>query len=232
MPTPTRPAAATKDDAPPRLVRTEIWRSSSGIPKKDSKSPAVIEAYLERYPNGTFTALARVFIANQKEPGPKVPEPAKVAALPVPETNPQPAPDPQVLTRAVQAELKRVGCDPGPVDGKWSGKTKEALGDFARSAKVTLPTTEPSGTALEALASRKERVCPLECDKGERQVNGKCVAEAKPAKKVQTAKTKERDDPPPSRPRASSSERSSGAPAVGGGITIGIGRRGGIGIGF
>jgi uncharacterized caspase-like protein len=231
------PAQISGVPPPPKLVpapsgydkELEIlfWNSV-----KDSKSPAVIEAYLDRYPNGTFTALARVLIANQKEPAAKAPEPAKVAALPIPEVNPQPVTDPQVLTRALQTELKRVGCDPGPIDGKWSGKTKEALGDFARSAKVTLPTAEPNAAALEVLAGRKERVCPLECDKGERQVNGKCVAEAKPAKKVQAAKTKERDDPTPSRPRASSSERSSGAPPVGGGITIGIGRRGGIGIGF
>jgi hypothetical protein len=157
-----------------------------------------------------------------------VPEPAKVAALPMPETNAQPAADPKGLTRAVQTELKRVGCDPGPVDGKWNGKAKGALSDFARSAKVTLPTAEPSGAALEALASRKERVCPLECDKGERAVKSKCVVEAKPAKRVHAAKGKERDDSSSSRSRASSSD----APAVGGGITIGIGRRGGIGIGF
>jgi len=203
---------------------------------KESKSPAVLEAYLERYPNGTFTTLARIMIANLEEPPAKAPakaqEPVKVAALPVPDLKPQPAPDPQVLARALQTELKRVGCDPGTVDGKWGGKAKEALGSFARHAKMSMPTEEPSAAALEALASRKDRVCPLDCDKGEREVNGKCVAEASPAKKARAARTRERDDdPPPSRSR-DSSERSSGAPAIGGGITIGIGRRGGIGIGF
>ena len=217
---------------------------------KDSKSPAVLQAYLDRYPAGTFTGLARIMIANLKEQAqpselvkttglpsmpdtkqpPRPQEGAKIAGLPIPEARPQAeAYDPQTLTRALQSELKRVGCDPGPVDGKWGGQVKEALGDFARHAKLSVPTGEPSASALEAVASRKGRVCPLECDSGEKEVNGKCVAQAKPAKKTATkqARTRERDDPPPRR-----AERPSEGPSLGGGITIGIGRRGGIGIGF
>ena len=39
----------------------------------------------------------------------KAQEPAKVAALPIPDAKPQPAtPEPQVLARALQTELKRV----------------------------------------------------------------------------------------------------------------------------
>jgi hypothetical protein len=215
---------------------------------KDSKSPAVLETYLERYPNGTFSTLARILIANLKDAGGKTREPAKAAAAPapeakappkaaeplktaaisVPDVKPQPAADPQVLARALQTELKRVGCDPGPIDGKWGSQAKEALGDFARHAKMAMPTDEPTGAALEAVAARNTRICPVECDKGEKEVNGKCVAEAKPTRKVRSAR--ERDDPP-ARSR-SSSERSS-EPSPGGGLIIGIGRgRGGIGIGF
>ncbi len=155
---------------------------------KDSKSPAVVEAYLERYPNGTFSGLARVLVTQLKDPPAKAKEPAKVAALPAPEVKPQPAPpEPQVLARALQTELKRVGCDPGTVDGRWGGKAREALGEFARYAKVTMPTEEPTSVALEAVLSRKERVCPLECDKGEKEVDGRCVA-ARAAEKPKPAR--------------------------------------------
>jgi hypothetical protein len=155
---------------------------------KDSKSPAVVEAYLERYPNGTFSGLARVLVTQLKDPPAKAKEPAKVAALPAPEVKPQPAPpEPQVLARALQTELKRVGCDPGTVDGRWGGKAREALGEFARYAKVTMPTEEPTAVALEAVLSRKERVCPLECDKGEKEVDGRCVA-ARAAEKPKPAR--------------------------------------------
>src|SRR3990172_4500702 len=44
---------------------------------KESKSPAVLEAYLERYPNGTFTTLARIMIANLEGPAAKAPAKAQ-----------------------------------------------------------------------------------------------------------------------------------------------------------
>ena len=217
---------------------------------KDSKSPAVLETYLERYPNGTFSTLARILIANLKEAGgqtreagkvataaipeakapPKAAEPLKTAAIPVPDVKPQPPADPQALARALQTELKRVGCDPGPIDGKWGGQAKEALGNFARRAKMAMPTDEPTGAALEAVAARNDRICPIECDKGEKEANGKCVAEAKPTRKVRSARQRDGDDPP-ARSR-SSSERSSEPSPGGGAVIFGIGRgRGGIGVG-
>ena len=35
-----------------------------------------------------------------------------------------------ILARLLQMELKRVGCDPGDVDGKWGSKSKKALNEF------------------------------------------------------------------------------------------------------
>jgi hypothetical protein len=173
-------------------IEIAFWNSV-----KDSKVPAVVEAYLERYPNGTFAGLARVMVDQLKAaPKPQEPvkpevkpaEPAKVAALPKPETKPEIAsPNPQVLTRSLQTELKRVGCDPGDVDGVWGSQAKEALGNFARHAKLALPTEEPTSAALDAVTSRKQRVCPLECDRGEKEVDGRCVA-ARPAEKPRAAR--------------------------------------------
>ena len=207
---------------------------------KDSKSPAVLQAYLDRYPNGSFTALARILIASMREPvrtaavPPAAPDPVKVAALPVPELRQQSSgPDPQVLARALQTELKRVGCDPGSMDGKWGAKAKEALAEFVRRTQVVLPSEEPTAAALEALATRTDRICPLDCDKGEKEINSKCIAETKPAKKARAARNRERDDDPPPRRARNSSERPSAGPPLGGvTIGIGIGRRGGVGIGF
>jgi hypothetical protein len=177
------PTARTYD----KELEVAFWNSV-----KDSKSPTVVEAYLERYPNGTFAGLARVLAAQLKDEAkaavvPKQPEKGdepstKVASLPPGDMKPQPAPDPQVLARALQTELKRVGCDPGPVDGRWGDKARDALGSFARSVKIALPTAEPTSAALDAVTSRKDRVCPLECDKGEKEVDGKCVASRTPEK--------------------------------------------------
>ena len=189
---------------------------------KDSKSPAVLEAYLERYPAGTFTGLARIMIANLKEQAKPSTRSRPRACRPMPDTKqpPQtagsqprsrayrsPRPDlnrrldPQALTRALQSELKRVGCDPGPVMGNGAPRPRRRLAILPATPRCRCRPGEPSAAALEALASRKGRVCPLECDSGEKEVNGKCVAQAKPAKKTATkqARTRERDDPPPRR---------------------------------
>jgi uncharacterized caspase-like protein len=198
-PAPAPEAAAAPPEKPPSAaggyekdLEIALWNSV-----KDSKSTAMIDAYLGRYPNGVFAGLARVMVAQLreaqakeaqlKETQEKPKEPARVAALPTPEVKAPPMTDPEVLARALQTELKRVGCDPGKIDGKWGGKAKEALTEFARHAKVAMPAEEPTAVALEAVTSRKERVCPLECDEDERKVDGRCVAKAvekpKPSRK-------------------------------------------------
>jgi flagellar biosynthesis GTPase FlhF len=98
-------------------------------------------------------------------------EPVKVASLP-------PQVDRTTVARLVQTELKRVGCDPGSVDGAWGPKAEEALSKFARLANVSL-SKEPTMEALQAIAGQKGRICPLLCGAGEVQTNDKCVAKPK-----------------------------------------------------
>jgi hypothetical protein len=64
------------------------------------------------------------------------------------------------LVHALQTELKRVGCDPGEVDGVWGDKAKAALGEFGRLAKVTLLSDAPSAEVLQAVLGEKGRICP------------------------------------------------------------------------
>jgi hypothetical protein len=206
------PAARSQD---PEL-EIAFWNSV-----KDSKSPAVIEAYLERYPNGTFAGLAKVMVAQLKGV-PAKEQPTRVAALPEPK-----APDPRSLARSLQTELKRVGCDAGEVDGQWGDKGREALASFGRHAKMSMPNQEPSTEALEAVTSRKDRVCPLECGRGTSEVDGKCVAAVSKTKKPRQASSRS------NRERSSSGgSPSGGSLSTGGAISIGIGRGGRVGIGF
>ena len=207
------PAAKSKDTG----LEIALWNSV-----RDSKSIAMLEAYLEQYPDGTFAGLARVMVGQLKGASAKAPEPARVAALPEVKAA---VPDTQALPRALQAELKRVGCDPGQVDGQWGGKAKEALADFGRYAKVSIPSQEPTAAALEAVMSRKDQVCPLECGQGKAEVKGKCVATASPPKKVRAAAPSQREKASPERSDSSSS-------GSGGTLSIGVGRGGGMGVGF
>lgn len=110
---------------------------------KDSKSPAVIETYLQRYPDGVFAGLARALIQDMR----------RTAALPPPAGD---------ITRALQTELHRVGCYQGTVDGVWGGRAKAALEQFASRTKAGVPADRPSQEALDAVKERQDRVCPQE----------------------------------------------------------------------
>jgi hypothetical protein len=110
----------------------------------------------------------------------KIPaEPQRIASLPqgpkgeLPE---RPVNDPTTLARSLQAELKRLGCDPGAVDGNWSAKAKDALRDFNEAAKPTLLVELPTEDALQTLREKKGRVCALACGPNEKARDGRCVA--------------------------------------------------------
>lgn len=68
--------------------------------------------------------------------------------------------DPKELALALQIELKRVGCDPGTLDGIWGGKGRAALARFNRYAKQNLSTSQPTLRVLNALKQRTDRTCP------------------------------------------------------------------------
>lgn len=158
-----RPPAASPSGSD-RQLELSYWNSV-----KDSKSPTLLQTYLDRYPSGYFADLARAMIRELNAP-PAAPE------RPLGES------ERAHLVRSLQTELRRVGCDPGAVDGKWQGQTREALTEFARQAKLTLYTERPSAAALEAVKGHKDRVCPLSCGAGTIEQDGACVTKAPPAK--------------------------------------------------
>jgi len=86
----------------------------------------------------------------------------KVANLPQGAQAPsfqQPVPDSRALARTLQTELKRVGCDPGRLNGVWTPKASEALNNFARSTKKMIPTDSPTDVALAAVSGERSQVC-------------------------------------------------------------------------
>jgi hypothetical protein len=99
--------------------------------------------------------------------------------------------DQDKLARALQAELKRVGCDPGNVDGVWDDKAKRALAEFARLSKVALANEAPTSEALQAVLGQKDRICALQCGPHETERGGRCVARVKPAPTRATASRRE-----------------------------------------
>jgi uncharacterized caspase-like protein len=84
----------------------------------------------------------------------------------------QPAVD---LPRALQAELRRVGCNTGGVDGNWSAASQKALDLFNRHAGLKLDVKTANGDALDAVKGKTGRICPLVCEFGYKADGDRCV---------------------------------------------------------
>jgi uncharacterized caspase-like protein len=101
---------------------------------------------------------------------PGVSPPAAVTTAPV-----VPAMDPSDLARLLQAHLKRVGCDPGTLEGNWNDSSSRSLQKFNENAGTKFNVKVASLDALDAVRSKTSRVCPLVCGKGQKAEDEKCV---------------------------------------------------------
>jgi len=70
------------------------------------------------------------------------------------------------IPRQLQSELRRVGCNPGAVDGNWDAASQKSLGLFNKNAHTQFDVKLASLDALEAVRGKTARVCPLLCDSG------------------------------------------------------------------
>jgi uncharacterized caspase-like protein len=84
----------------------------------------------------------------------------------------QPATD---IPRALQAELRRVGCSTGTVDGNWNAASQRALDLFNKHAGMKLEVKIASSDALDAVKGKTGRVCPLICEFGYKADSDRCV---------------------------------------------------------
>jgi uncharacterized caspase-like protein len=74
---------------------------------------------------------------------------------------------PQVdITKAVQSELRRVGCLTSSTDGKWNAASQRSMALFNRHAGTRLDVKLASLDALDAIKLKSSRVCPLVCEHG------------------------------------------------------------------
>lgn len=98
---------------------------------------------------------------------PPEPEQSTTAALspwlPLPpETNARPL-DRVSLTRALQRELKRVGCYHGEINGEWTDSTRRAMKRFTDQANAKLPVGEPDQVLLSLVQGDLDRGCNERC---------------------------------------------------------------------
>jgi uncharacterized caspase-like protein len=79
------------------------------------------------------------------------------------------------LPRALQAELRRVGCNSGAVDGNWNAASQRALDLFNKHAGMKLEVKAASADALDAVKGKSGRICPLICEFGYKADSDRCV---------------------------------------------------------
>jgi putative peptidoglycan binding protein len=92
--------------------------------------------------------------AKEGAPPPGAPPPAPVVE----------GPPPGDIVVAVQTELHRVGCDPGPIDGVWGGQSREALAAFGNFAKVEVGDLSPTPEIYGLIKGKTEVVCPVHAE--------------------------------------------------------------------
>jgi hypothetical protein len=164
VPPPPLPGASRERDA------SIAWEAL-----KASCDRRALDLFGNRYDDTFFGDMARKRLASidtkaicQSQP----PTPARV--------NPPPGEvDDPVFIRKLQAELTRVGCLTGLIDGNWSAASKAALRDFSVRSSLPAKADEPTSETLKQVAAKTERVCPLSCRSGEVVKDGRCTAAPK-----------------------------------------------------
>lgn len=135
---------------------------------------AAWEEFLSRHPEGSYAELARerkMRLSDKDKPAQADKEPTKLAAV-----TPDRSGDPTVdLPKALQTELRRVGCNIGSVDGKWDATSQQAMKLFNKHAGLKLDVKLASLDALDVVKSRSGRVCPLTCERGYKPDGDICV---------------------------------------------------------
>ncbi|MFO1110984.1 MAG: caspase family protein [Bradyrhizobium sp.] len=115
------------------------------------------------------------------------------------------------LIRSAQAELIRLGCLTGKVDGTLNAPTSAALGRYMKIEGQPAEDVKVTEALITELTKHATRVCPIECKAGETLKGDTCVAE-KPAAPAVVAKPNSDGDDAASRRKQQQVARPKPAP--------------------
>ena len=104
---------------------------------------------------------------------------AHLTAAGAPEDNPRLSR--RDLAFQIQGQLNRLGCDAGRPDGAWGRKSRKALSNFAKRARIQLASLDPKPEVLDALKAKTTRVCPKTCSPRHHLQGESCVLKSCPA---------------------------------------------------
>jgi hypothetical protein len=87
------------------------------------------------------------------------------------------------LVRALQRELKRVGCYGGEINGVWTTSSRMAMKSFTDEVNASLPIDNPDQVLLSLVRGRSDRACGTACPSGQTASDvGRCAPTAVLAK--------------------------------------------------
>jgi len=155
---------------------------------RDNPTAGELRAYLEKFPDGLFADIARKRLdALESKPLQQAsldPSAAtgsgsgeSLVEAPIPT-------DPKELTRAVQTELNRLGCDAGTPDGVWGPKSARALSALNKKANAQFASIKPGSAILRKLREYEGRICPPTCTARYELKNDECVLKTCPSGQI------------------------------------------------
>ncbi len=133
-------------------------------------------AVYTRYSSGDAGEPVYTVPVRAPDPAPAPPAPA-LAAKPVDPT------DRAALARALQRELKRVGCYHGEITGVWTTSSRMAMRTFTERVNAALPVDTPDPVLLSLVQGHRDRACSAACPPGQTPTEaGACLPAAVAAK--------------------------------------------------
>ena len=159
--TTSAPSKPIPSDAAPTTEDERVWKAI-----RFSSDAGLYESFLNRYAYSPHVSEARQRLADLKS--------KQVAAIapPVLTADQNAARD---IPRLLVGELRRVGCSRGLNDENWNVGAQRSLRLFNENPKTNFDAQVASLDALNAVRGRKDRVCPLTCERGYKAKGDDCV---------------------------------------------------------
>lgn len=125
-------------------AETAFWDSV-----KDSRDPAEVRAYLEKFPNGLFAPLAKIRLRNLEAAQTPAPAPSTAASTPPQQqATSTPALTSESIIREVQDRLYNLNYQIAPRNGRMNDQTREAIRQWQTNVKQPVGVMTVSQLAL------------------------------------------------------------------------------------
>ena len=158
-----------------RLARAQHNKLLAEQARSNAAPVAEIRRAAAQTANTSSAAGAGSDLKAASVPSPEQKPVGPVAALTPPASPADTASTTETVMRALQTELRRVGCGPPTISDRWDGSAQDSLKRFNSNAGTRFDVKAPGADALDYVRNKTSRICPLICEHGYRP-NGEACA--------------------------------------------------------